>query len=79
MEPTIAWSQSWSNRPLGRRLEFRRRSSRWSKPSRKRLPTVVASLGVGDVLAEFPEAAICLTTYSDVSVSQRALVDWFFG
>jgi hypothetical protein len=42
-------------------------------------PTVVASLGVSEVLEEFPAAATRITTYSDVSASQQALIDWFFG
>jgi beta-N-acetylhexosaminidase len=42
-------------------------------------PTAVASLGVPELLHDYPQAAIGLTTYSDVGVSQQALVDWYFG
>jgi beta-glucosidase-like glycosyl hydrolase len=38
-------------------------------------PVVLASLGVPYALDDYPDAAVRICTYSDVAVSQRALVD----
>lgn len=38
-------------------------------------PAVVASLGVPQALADYPETAVRICTYSDVAVSQQALAD----
>jgi beta-N-acetylhexosaminidase len=43
---------------------------------RQRSGTVLASLGVPSALHEFPEAGTCICTYSDVPVSQQALVEF---
>jgi hypothetical protein len=40
---------------------------------------VLACLGVPTALDEFPEAAVRICTYSDVSVSQQALVEFLCG
>jgi hypothetical protein len=44
--------------------------------TRQRNDVVLASLGVPYVLADFPDAALRLCTYSDVPVSQQALADF---
>jgi beta-N-acetylhexosaminidase len=42
-------------------------------------PTVLASLGVPYVLADFPEASLRICAYSDVPASQQALADVLAG
>jgi beta-glucosidase-like glycosyl hydrolase len=44
--------------------------------TRERNDVVLASLGVPYVLQDYPEAAVRICTYSDVPVSQEALVDF---
>ena len=45
----------------------------------KEQPTVVAALGINELLSDYPEAAVQVVTYSDVPVCQRALVELLFG
>jgi hypothetical protein len=40
---------------------------------------VLASLGVPYALRDFPDAAVRICTYSDVAVSQQALVDFLLA
>lgn len=42
-------------------------------------PTIIVSLGTQEVLDAFPDASIGITTFSDVAVSQQALLNRLFG
>ncbi len=46
---------------------------------RERGDVVLVCLGVPSALEEFPEAVVRICTYSDVPVSQRALVEFLCG
>jgi beta-glucosidase-like glycosyl hydrolase len=42
-------------------------------------PTIVSSLGIADLLDEYPDAALKIVTYSDVPAAQTALVERIMG
>ncbi|MBX3432111.1 MAG: hypothetical protein KF847_02065 [Pirellulales bacterium] len=54
-------------------------ADRWLRETTERRPTVVACLGAPTALGAYPRAAVRLCTFSDVPVSQRALVRQLAG